>query len=155
VRAVVAYARSFTVSPAATADPGNAVGLTGRRAATAAALTVADVIDWWGNNYDGTGVGLYGGTWFYTGDQETVFTLRGVRLNADLAVSGTVRWGRYSHQVQVRLTVVQVGSGGVPVPVPVVGGSISGGWDSRAAGAVATLTGSLDRVRLRVSLLAP
>ena len=153
VRAVVAYGRSFTASPPATADPGNAVGLTGRRAATAAALTVADVIDRWGNNYDGTGVGLYGGTWSYAGDQETVFTLRGVRLNADLAVSGTVLWGRYSHQVQVRLTVVQVGSSSGPVPV--VGGSISGGWDSRAVGAVATLTGSLDRVRLRVSLLAP
>jgi pimeloyl-ACP methyl ester carboxylesterase len=155
VRAVVSYARSFTATEPATPGQGNLVGVAGRRAAAVAALTAADVMDRWWNNYVGHGVGLYGGTWSYTGDQDVVFSLRSVRLEQDLAVSGTLRWGRYSHQVQVRLTVVQVDPGGVAVPGSVVGGSISGGWDSRAAGAVAALTGSLGQLPLRVTLLAP
>ena len=39
-----------------------------RRAGPAAALTVADVMDRWWNNYSGSGVGLHGGTFSYTGN---------------------------------------------------------------------------------------
>ena len=73
-----------------------------------AAATAADLIDRWSNNYGGTGVGLYGGTWGYTGDQVTRFTLHDVRLTRDLAVSGTVIWSRYTHVITVNLTIKEV-----------------------------------------------
>ena len=47
---------------------GRALPIRLRRAGPAAALTVADVVDRWWNNYSGSGVGLRGGTFSYTGD---------------------------------------------------------------------------------------
>ena len=48
---------------------GGAAPLRARRAGTAAAAAVADLMDRWWNNYSGHGVGLRGGTWTYTGDR--------------------------------------------------------------------------------------
>ena len=77
----------------------------GRRVAPGAAATVADLLDRWWNNYSGHEPGLRGGHWRYTGDRTTVFHLDGVRLAADLAVSGTATWHRYDGTLAVDLTV--------------------------------------------------
>jgi pimeloyl-ACP methyl ester carboxylesterase len=155
VRALAVFPASYrSVDPAAPAA-GNEVGSAGRRAAATAALTAADLLDRWWNNYDGAGVGLYGGRWSYSGDRVTTFTLHGVRLAPDLAVSGTVVWGRYSHAVSVKLSVVQVDAAGKPVAGSAVSGTVNGSWDSRAAGAVATLRGTIGGQTLRASLPAP
>ena len=78
-----------------------------------------------------------------------------MRLTRDLAVSGTVVWGLYSHQVTVKLTVVQVDAAGNPVPGSTVSGVVNGSWDSRAVGAVATVHGSVGGRTLSATLLAP
>ena len=155
VRALPVFPRSYGSVAPASALAGNAVGTAGRRAVAAAALTAADVLDRWWNNYDGNGVGLHGGTWSYAGDAVTTFRLRQVRLTPDLAVSGTVTWGYDSHQVQVRLTLVPVDASGRPVPGSAVGGTLRGGWDARALGATATLTGTIGGQALKVELPAP
>jgi hypothetical protein len=155
VRALAVFPHSYAAVQPAAASEGDEVGAAGRRVAATAALTVADVLDRWWNNYDGTGVGLYGGRWSYSGDRTTTFTLHGIRLASDLAVSGTVVWGRYSHQLTARLTVLQVDAAGVPLPGSTVSGTVNGSWDTRALGAVAQLRGTLGGQALRATLLAP
>ena len=77
-----------------------------RRLAAAAALTAADVIARWMVNYDGTGVGLHGGHWWYSGYPNVRFRLVNTRLVPGVFVSGTVRWayegGASSANVEVR-----------------------------------------------------
>ncbi len=155
VRALAAFPHSWAAVQPAAPSAGDEVAAAGRRVAATAALTVADVLDRWWNNYDGNGVGLYGGRWSYSGDRVTTFTLHGVRLASDVAVSGTVVWGRYSHQLTTRLTVVQVDAAGAPVPGSTVSGTVNGSWDTRALGAVAQLRGTLGGHALRATLLAP
>ena len=60
-----------------------------RKAGPAAALTVADLLDRWSNNYSGEGFGLRGGRWTYGGDHVTTFRLNRVELVPGVAVSGT------------------------------------------------------------------
>ena len=116
------FSPSFTGVSPATAMSGSTATKRQLRAAHAAALTAADVIDRWFNNYSAAGVGLYGGTFTWAGDRLTRLTLKGYKLNKDLAVSGKIRWGRFSHQVSVDLTVS--GSG--------VSGHLTGSWDRTA-----------------------
>ena len=99
---------TYEAMPAATPLSGSNVSTAGLRAAATAAETVADVIDRWYNNYGGVGVGLYGGTWSYTGDRVTRFRLQDVRLTGTSLVSGTVVWSRYGHAVTVNLVIKQV-----------------------------------------------
>ena len=60
--------RSRARSRVASARSAGRVPLRARRTGRAAALTVADLLDRWWNNYSGSGVGLRGGTLSYTGD---------------------------------------------------------------------------------------
>ncbi len=155
VRAVPSYVSTYRAMPGATALAGSTVGAGGLRAASTAAETVADVIDRWYNNYSGVGVGLYGGSWSYTGDHVTRFRLHDVRLTPDLAVSGTVVWSRYGHVVTVHLTIKQVDASGAIVRGSGVAGTVDGAWDSRAAGAQAVLRGILGGKVLAARMLAP
>jgi pimeloyl-ACP methyl ester carboxylesterase len=154
VRAVGAYVTTFDAMPAAAALPGSKVSPAGLRAAYTAAATVADLIDRWSNNYSGVGVGLYGGSWYYTGDRVTRFTLDGVRLTRDLEVSGTAAWARYGHTVTVRLVLKQVTPDGALVRGG-VNGTLTATWDTRAVGAQAELTGMLGGKVLDAQVLAP
>ncbi len=86
---------------------GSQASLLERRAAAGSAATVADLLDRWLNNYSGHGVGLRGGRWSYTGDRETTFQLRNVRLTRDLAVSGSAVWARYANTMRVDLASVR------------------------------------------------
>jgi hypothetical protein len=63
-----------------------------RSLAAAAALTSADVIARWMVNYDGSGVGLHGGHWWYSGYSNVRIRLTNVRLVPGVFVSGIVRW---------------------------------------------------------------
>jgi pimeloyl-ACP methyl ester carboxylesterase len=155
LRAVGFYARSFTSTVPAVPGPGSTVSAAALRAAATAALTAADVLDRWPNNYTGSGAGLYGGTWSYSGDAVTTFVLKDVRLVRDLEVSGTISWGRYSHALVAHLRLRQVDASGRPVAGSAVDGSVDGAWDTRASGAMATLTGVLGGKVLRATMLAP
>ena len=119
--------------------------LLARRVAPAAALTVADLLDRWWNNYSGHSPGLRGGRWSYTGDRTTVFHLHGVRLTRDLAVSGTATWRRYGNRLAVDLRV----SGHARH------GRLHGHWATRREGARASLHGSFGGRPLRVTFRAP
>jgi hypothetical protein len=109
-RFVLDPGRAIPRDPCADVPPVDAMGVfptrvadLGRRGTVDA--TVADVIDRWWNNYSGHGVGLYGGTFTYTGNKVTRFRLHEVRLVRGLAVSGRVVWDRYGGQVMTDLTV--------------------------------------------------
>jgi pimeloyl-ACP methyl ester carboxylesterase len=155
VRSLGRYDPSFTALPAAKARHGNAVGPAGRRAARAAAETVADVEDRWFNNYSGHGVGLYGGRWSYTGNRTVLFRLHKVRLERDLAISGSVRWERYGKRLRCRLFVQRTTPSGHLVRGAPVDGTVRGLWATRRHGAVARLTGSLGGHPLRAAMRAP
>ena len=76
------------VSAAATPAAGNESLASGGRAA--ATLTVADLLDRWWNNYDGNGVGLYGGSLVLeSGDNVTTFKLHGARRRLQHALPAT------------------------------------------------------------------
>jgi len=129
LRATGSFPRRVAAVPAAVGTGGRFA----RRVAPAAAATVADLVDRWWNNYSGRSVGLRGGRWSYTGDRTTVFHLHGVRLTADLAVSGRATWRRYAGTMAVDLRVATHGRKG----------RLHGTWDTRRDGARATLRGVL------------
>jgi hypothetical protein len=56
-------------------------------------------------NYDGTGVGLRGGRWSYSGGNLTTFVLHGDSFVPGVAVSGTVRWVYTTGRVRAKVTV--------------------------------------------------
>jgi hypothetical protein len=115
-----------------------------RRAATAAAGTVADLLDRWWNNYSRHGVGLRGGTWTYRGGRVVDFRLEDVRLVSDLAVSGRAVWDRYGERVKVRLVLAGAARG-----------VLAGRWDTREVSATAVLAGRVDGAQVRLRLPAP
>jgi len=82
-----------------------------RQLAAASASTVADVFSRWWVNYDGTSVGLRGGTWSYEGDDPVVFSLDGVEFVPGVNVSGTARWNVSERTLTARVEVD--GPGGV------------------------------------------
>jgi pimeloyl-ACP methyl ester carboxylesterase len=155
VRALGRYRTSFTKLAPAAPKPGNEVGILGRRAAVAGAETIADLIDRWYNNYSGHGVGLYGGTWHYTGDRTITFHLHRVRLERDLAVSGTMTWQPYRHTLTCQLTLRRVTYAGHSVSGSAASGTLRGHWNTRRKGAVAILRGELGAHPLRAAMLAP
>jgi pimeloyl-ACP methyl ester carboxylesterase len=116
-----------------------------RRLAAAAALTAADVISRWMVNYDGTGRGLRGGSWWYSGDPNVRFRLTNVRLVPGVSVTGIVRWayegGASSADVHVR------GPDGTT-------GRLRIAWLKRPQ-ATATIEGSIGGRQLRATMPAP
>jgi hypothetical protein len=133
----------------------NGSGPPATRAATTAALTVADIMDRWLQTYASTGTGLRGGTWSSAGDHRVTLRLKGIRLTNDLAVSGTVVWARYGHRATVDLRVTQLDAHGHAVRTDHVGGRLAGTWDTRAAGAHVSLTGRQGGHAVAYHFLAP
>ena len=119
--------------------------LVAKRMGPAAALTVADLLDGWWNNYSGHAPGLRGGHWSYTGDRTTVFHLHGVRLTRDLAVTGKATWRRFKDTLRVDLRLRTPGHSG----------RVRGHWATRRQGARATLRGTVDGHRVTVTFRAP
>lgn len=133
--------RALGVVPRTLADLGHAGA---RRAGPAAALTVADVMDRWWNNYSGHGVGLRGGTFSYTGYVKVKLRLDRYRLLEGVAVSGLATWDRDREHVHVHLSL-----GGS------LDGHLRGGWHTRKVGATAVLRGIVEGERVRLSFPAP
>jgi pimeloyl-ACP methyl ester carboxylesterase len=143
VRTMAVFPRGLrSVTPAAAT--GHAT-VRARRAGRVAALTVADVVDRWWNNYSGAGFGLRGGHWTYGGDRVTRFHLHRVKLVPQVAVSGNATWSRYGNVMQVRLKLRGAGPHG----------RLHGHWQTRTSGATAVLVGKLDGHAVRLTFPAP
>ena len=139
------FSRSVEDVNAASRAPGDESTKDDRRLAAAAALTAADVISRWMVNYDGTGVGLRGGRWWYAGYPNVRFRLVNARLVPGVSVSGTVRWA------------YEGGASSANVDVSGPGGSTGAlriSWLKRPH-ATATVTGTVDGRRLRATMPAP
>jgi pimeloyl-ACP methyl ester carboxylesterase len=139
----------FPLSLAATApvhrSPGDRSTPTDRRIAAAGAAAVADVLQRWWANVSGSGVGLRGGRWSYSGGDLTTFTLHDVALVPGVKVSGTVRW-RYSTG-RVRANVVTRAAGEVE--------RLHMAWSLQVRAAGGWLRGTAGGRRLRLHMLAP
>ena len=96
-------------------------------------------------NYDGTGVGLRGGRWTYTGYPNVRFRLTNVQLVPGVRVSGTVRWAYLGGAV--RGAVDALGPDGTRA-------SLSIAWP-KEPGAAATLAGTVGGRALRATMTAP
>jgi hypothetical protein len=145
LRLVPAFARTLDEVGAARPRPGNEASGANRRIAVAAARTVADVVSRWWVNYDGTGMGLRGGTWEYAGDDPVTFELDRVVFVPGVAVSGTVTWH---------------GSGAVAATLRVaaprgVAALLDLDWTLARPLARASLTGWVGGERLAADMLAP
>ena len=148
VRAVARYVTSTASTTAVTPGAGNRAGRLPRRAAKVAVNTVADIVDRWYGNYSGYGAGLYGGTWDYSGDRVTTFDLTRIRLTKDLAVSGTATWSRYRNTMVAHLTLRRTDAHGHTVVGSSVNGTLTAKWDTRRAGALASIRGTLGGHRI-------
>ena len=119
--------------------------LADRRVGRAAALTVADVEDRWWNNYSGSGYGLRGGTWSYSGDDVVTFRLHRDTLVPGVRISGRAHWSSAARRMTVRLRITGAGPHG----------RLHGHWNTRRLKASAVLTGRLDGRHVRLRMPAP
>jgi hypothetical protein len=140
------FSRRVDAFRGASPSSGDRSGPRDRRLAAAAAATVADVVARWWVNYDGTSVGLRGGTWSYSGDGPVVFRLQGVRLVPRVPVSGVARW--YPRKGKVRAEVSVRGPQGLA-------GTVRLGWSTHAQLGQAWLRGRIGGRPLRATMLAP
>ncbi len=72
--------------------------------------TVADIPPRWFTNYDGTGVGLRGGRFSYSGGADVKFKLKDVRWVDDVSVSGTLDWNRTTGWITATVTAAGPGN---------------------------------------------
>jgi len=145
VRVVPAFARSATAVAPARAGRRDGSTLLDRRVAAAAAGTVADALQRWWVNYDGTGVGLRGGRWAYSGGNLTTFVLRRDVFVPGVAVSGTVHWTYTTGRVRA---VLVVHAGGTVERLRMR-------WSQQVRAAVADIDGHADGRPLHAHMLAP
>jgi pimeloyl-ACP methyl ester carboxylesterase len=89
---------------------GDRSSTTDRRLAAAAAETVSDMLQRWWVNYDGSGVGLRGGTWWYSGYDLNTFHLTKVQWVPGIRVSGLAKWRYSSGAVLAHVTVAGAGT---------------------------------------------
>ncbi len=143
LRAMSVFPRRIRSVPPAAAS--GHVSVRSRRVGRIAALTVADLVDRWWNNYSGVGFGLRGGHWSYTGDRITRFRLHRVSLVPGVAVSGKAVWDRYGNVMRVRLKLRGAGPHG----------RLHGSWHTRSTGAQAVLAGRLGGHLVRLTFAAP
>ena len=142
VRTVERFPRRSAGATPADPRPGDRSTAADRRVAAVAAATVADAIQRWLLNYDGSSRGLRGGRWTWSGDRLTRFRFRGARFSRDVPVYGGATW--------------RLGTGAVRADLRIPGrGRLRARWNLRRPLATATLTGRLGGRRLRATMLAP
>ncbi len=117
-----------------------------RRAVSAALFAAADLWARWYANYSGDGVGLYGGTFTYSGSDVVRWTVKDYAFVKDLVVDGTVTWDRDTGKVVAKLTVD--GPGGRD-------GRLKARWDDDAQDARATVRGQIHDRAVRLTTSAP
>jgi pimeloyl-ACP methyl ester carboxylesterase len=145
VRVVPAFYRSVGDVPPARGGRRDRSTLSDRRVASAAAQTVADALQRWWVNYDGTSVGLRGGRWSYSGGNLTTFVLHRDSFVPGVAVSGTVRWVYTTGRVRAMLTVRAAG----------VVEHLRMGWSLQVRAAGADIDGRAAGRPLHAHMLAP
>ena len=145
VRVVPAFARSAAAVPPVRAGRRDRSTILDRRVASAAAQTVADALQRWWVNYDGTGVGLRGGRWSYSGGNLTTFVFRRDSFVPGVAVSGTARWVYTTGRVRANLVVR---AGGVVEHLRMR-------WSLQVRAAMADIDGHADGRPLHAHMLAP
>lgn len=113
--------------------------------AVTAVNTAADLLDRWWQSYTDEGLGLRGGTWKVRGERRVRFTLEGVRLAADLPVSGSITWDRATGAVTCELRV------------PTTAGirRVDGQWNAESAGAEASVRARGPDASYALRFLAP
>jgi len=145
VRVVPKFPLSLSGMAPARPSPGDESTLRGRRIAAASAAAVADVLQRWWANLSGSGAGLRGGTWSYSGGNLTTFALHDVAFVPGVKVSGTVRWN-YSTG-RVRAAIVTRAGGTVE--------RLRMAWSLQVRAARGRLVGSEGGRPLRLHMLAP
>jgi pimeloyl-ACP methyl ester carboxylesterase len=145
VRVVAKFPLSLSGIAPARPLPGDQSSLRDRRIAAASAAAVADVLQRWWANLSGSGVGLRGGTWSYSGGNLTTFALHEVAFVPGVEVSGTVRWN-YSTG-SVRATVVTRAGGSVE--------RLRMAWSLQIRAARGRIVGSEAGRTLHLHMLAP
>lgn len=154
VRGTPAFRRSTADAPPARAEDGSTRSRVRLSTVRTTVETVADVLDRWYQTAEVGGRGLRGGSWVSDGYDVVTFELSRYRLVQDLAVSGSVTWDRYAHTVTVDLRVHGTRADGSNVMGSPTTGRLRGSWDTRAAGAEATLRGALGGRPVHATLTA-
>lgn len=142
VRLVPTFARSLAEVTPARSLQGDRSVVADRQLAAAAAATVADAIARWQVNYDGSSVGLRGGSWSYTGTDVAVFKLRGASFVPGVAISGSARWDVSGGQVTATVTV----NGEAHLQLR---------WSLHQQHVLSTITGDAGGRAVRATMLAP
>ena len=147
VRLVPKFARQSSELAPANALAGNQGSDQDLRVVAAAAYTAGDALARWWVNYDGSGVGLRGGTFRWelrgTGFQ---FDLTNMKWTEDVTVSGTIAWDLVSGVVQAALEVSGPGSSS---------GTMSMSYSGWTPQATATLGGTLGGRAIGATMYAP
>jgi len=129
-------------------QPGDRSRPLDRRAAWAAAHTVADALSRWWLISGTRGRGLRGGRFTASGPYYSYapvrFRLRGARFVRDVAVTGTATWDRRALRVRARLRIAGARRGALRI-----------GWASGRRGAAATIAGRLGGRAIRLRMPAP
>jgi pimeloyl-ACP methyl ester carboxylesterase len=145
VRVVPRFPRSLAGMAPAHRSPGDGSTLRDRRIAAAGASAVADVLQRWWANLSGSGVGLRGGRWSYSGGDLTTFRLHDVAFVPGVKVGGTVTW-RYSTG-RVRTDIVARARGEVE--------RLHMAWSLQVRAARGRLGGTAGGRTLHLHMLAP
>ncbi len=158
IRLLPQFARRFEQLPPATAGTGNSASETQLRAASAAVLTIADIIDRLDANTSGRGVGLRGGAFSLARPEPQPgatlvadgasyhISMHEVRWVEDLRVSGEVDWPGRSGAGRAELQLRGP---------PAASGSLQIRWSEGLAQAEASITGQLGGARVVAAVAAP
>jgi pimeloyl-ACP methyl ester carboxylesterase len=151
VRLLPAFVRSSLQLPLPVAAPGNEGTAADLRAAAAALAAAGDVLARWWVNYDGTGVGLRGGSFSYRSQGSTTrFKLDSLQWTDDVAASGTLDWHAGRGEIRARLRLSRVGT---DAAMPT--GWLTARWPERGVAATARVEGRIDGRRIAATLPAP
>ena len=147
VRTVPTFgARAADLAPL-TAVTGNKTTAAQRRMAASGLEAVGDVVARYFVSYNYVGSGLRGGRFDYGATPEGYdFNLEGVRFTSDLAAWGTVSWNQLTSIVSA---TVDLKHGGAVVA------HLKMEWDDSKIDAIATVTGTVQGVRLNAQRIAP
>ena len=142
------FPRRLARAPAALPRAGDRARPLDRRAAWAAAQTVADALSRWGLMYGTRGRGLRGGRFEVAGGYYAHtpirFRFERARFVGDLAVSGAAAWDRRAQRVRARLRLRGARRGALRI-----------GWSTDARGAQATIAGRVGGRAVRLTMPAP
>ncbi len=147
VRTVPNFATVVSAVQPAQPSAGNQGTVADLRVAADATLAAGDAVARWFVNYNGSGVGLRGGTFTYTqGLVQIHYTLDNLQWTTDVTVSGTIDWNYATGSIRADVTVAG------PATDP---GALIITWDNTAPHAMATITGQIGGRPINAGMYAP